>query len=177
MTTEKAATTAITVEAVVEQQGQNPLVRIDAATARHIRGEWRRAMPVLVRVNGESTTAWHTNMMPAGDGSYLLYLHHEMRKAASVSVGDVVIIDVIFDAAYRNGPLHALPSWFEGPLATSPTASVNWQRLSPSRQKEVLRYFAGLKSDEAKDRNLERVMRVLEGANERFMGRDWRDGA
>jgi len=162
VTTEKAATTAITVEAVVEQQGQNPLVRIDA---------------VMVRVNGESTTAWHTNMMPAGDGSYLLYLHHEMRKAASVSVGDVVIIDVIFDAAYRNGPLHALPSWFEGPLATSPTASVNWQRLSPSRQKEVLRYFAGLKSDEAKDRNLERVMRVLEGANERFMGRDWRDGA
>ena len=36
--------------------------------------------------------------------------------------------------------------------------------------------FAGLRSEEARERNLPRVTRVLAGASERFMGRDWRDG-
>jgi hypothetical protein len=36
--------------------------------------------------------------------------------------------------------------------------------------------FESLRSEEARERNLLRVMRVLEGASERFMGRDWRDG-
>jgi hypothetical protein len=35
--------------------------------------------------------------------------------------------------------------------------------------------FAGLRSEEARERNLLRVARVLAGASERFMGRDWRD--
>ena len=167
----------VVVDGVVELQGQNPLVRIDAAAASRVRAEWRRAVPVCVRVNGEPATPWRTNMMPAGDGTYLLYLHGEMRQASSVAVGDSVTLELVFDEEYRNGPLHEMPTWFAEPLAANETASTNWRRLAPSRQKEVLRYFAGLQSDEAKARNVERVLRVLGGAPERFMGRDWREGA
>jgi uncharacterized protein YdeI (YjbR/CyaY-like superfamily) len=52
----------------------------------------------------------------------------------------------------------------------------NWAKLTPSRQKEILRYFAALKTQEAKDRNVERMVRILGGDAGRFMGRDWRDG-
>jgi hypothetical protein len=133
-------------------------------------------MPVLVAINDLLQT-WSTNMMPTGDGNFFLYLHGGMRKASRVVVGDTVRLTIRFDETYRNGPLHDIPDWFWTALDENPSALAHWQALSPSRQKEVLRYFAGLKSDEAKARNLVRAVHVLGGSEGHFMGRDWRDGA
>jgi uncharacterized protein YdeI (YjbR/CyaY-like superfamily) len=54
------------------------------------------------------------------------------------------------------------------------SALENWEALVPSRKKEVLRYFAALKSPEARARNLERALHVLSGRKGRFLGRSWR---
>jgi hypothetical protein len=40
----------------------------------------------------------------------------------------------------------------------------------------MLRYFAGLKSERALERNVDKALRVLSGESERFMARDWVDG-
>lgn len=48
-----------------------------------------------------------------------------------------------------------------------------WTMLTPSRKKEIVRYLAALKSDEARERNVSRALRVLSGAKERFMARSW----
>ena len=53
----------------------------------------------------------------------------------------------------------------------------NWKALIPSRRKEVLRYFARLKSPEARARNLERALHVLSGRKGRFVARAWDRGA
>jgi len=53
----------------------------------------------------------------------------------------------------------------------------NWEALIPSRKKEILRYFAPLKSPEARERNLERALYVLSGKKGRFMARAWNQGA
>jgi hypothetical protein len=53
----------------------------------------------------------------------------------------------------------------------------NWDALIPSRQKEILRYFSWLKSDDAKQRNLEKAMHVLSGNEGRFMARPWKGGS
>ncbi|WP_416305931.1 hypothetical protein [Neptunicella sp. SCSIO 80796] len=45
--------------------------------------------------------------------------------------------------------------------------------LTPSLQKEILRYFAGLKSDAAKQRNCQKAISVLSGNPGRFLARDW----
>ena len=58
-------------------------------------------------------------------------------------------------------------------LQGHPKAKLAWSELIPSRQKEILRYFAGLKSETARARNYAKAMRVLNGAKERFMARDW----
>jgi hypothetical protein len=133
-------------------------------------------MPVLVKFNGSPDTPWRTNMMPVGGGEFYLYLHGGMRKAARVKVDDVVSVTLRFDDSYRNGPLHDSPEWFQEALEANPLATANWTKLAPSRQKEILRYFAALKSDQAKKRNLVQALRVLEGESDRFMGRDWSKG-
>jgi hypothetical protein len=53
----------------------------------------------------------------------------------------------------------------------------NWTALIPSRKKEILRYFAGLGSPDARARNLARALQVLAGESGRFMGRVWRNGS
>ena len=54
-------------------------------------------------------------------------------------------------------------------------AKTNWLALTPSRKKEILRYFSRLKSPAARGRNLARAVHVLSGAAGRFMGRTWAD--
>jgi uncharacterized protein YdeI (YjbR/CyaY-like superfamily) len=93
-----------------------------------------------------------------------------------VVVGDVVRVEVTFDSNYSNGPLHPMPRWFKQALKKNSPADRNWKALPPSRKKEILRYFAALKSNDARQRNLAGCMRVLSGAQGRFMARDWKNG-
>lgn len=163
--------------AVVGIRGINPYVAVDVRRAAQLRKSWRRPMPVWVRINGEPAgKPWSINMMPAGDGSFYLYLHNSVREASGTRVGDRVTVEVRFDHTYRNGPLHPMPRWFSAALRAAPRAKVSWTRLTPSRRKEILRYFAGLKSDQARQRNLARALAALSGAPGRFMGRGWTGG-
>lgn len=155
----------------------NPYVLVSKARAQALQKDWKRPMPVLVQINGQPKPAWHINMMPIGDGSFYLYLHGEVRTASDTKVGDVVQVDVTFDAAYKSGPAHPMPAWFRSALNKNATAKANWDALIPSRKKEILRYFSWLKSQEAQARNLEKVMHVLAGKPGRFMARSWKDGS
>jgi len=172
--TSRRATLSFSAE--VHVVGVNPYVLVNAQQVQKLKPGWRRPMPVLVKFNDTPDTPWRTNMMPVGGGEFYLYLHGGMRKAARVKVDDMVSVTLRFDDTYRNGPLHDSAEWFQEALEESPLAVTNWSNLSPSRQKEILRYFAALKSDQAKKRNLIQALRVLEGESDRFMGRDWSNG-
>ncbi|HEY5089900.1 MAG TPA: YdeI/OmpD-associated family protein [Polyangia bacterium] len=166
--------TTVSFSAVIEILGINPFVRVGAKRARAIRPDWRRALPVLVRINGEPRTKpWRINMMPMGNGDFYLYLHGDVRRASGTKVGDRVRVAVQFDAAYRNGPMHPMPTWFRGPLSKDAKAKSAWDALIPSRKKEILRYLAALKSPEARTRNVARALQVLSGRQGRFMARSW----
>ncbi len=162
-------------KATVDIQGVNPFVPVSAARAAKIKRDWRKPMPVVVRINGKPEEPWHINMMPVGDGTFRLYLHGDVRKASATQVGDRVNVEVGFDAAYRSGP-QPLPSWFRAALAKDPIAEQNWRALSPSRQKEIVRYLAALKSAAARERNLARALQALAGKPGRFMARSWTEG-
>ena len=105
-----------------------------------------------------------------------LYLHGHVRRASGTSVGGVVSITLAFDDEYKGGPAHPMPPWFGHELDRNPKARKGWANLTPSRQKEILRYFAGLKSAAARERNLRRALHVLAGGNARFMAREWNAG-
>lgn len=160
-------------KAKIELRGINPYVLVSAARARRIKPDWKRPMPILVQVNGKPDPAWPVNMMPAGDGSFYLYLDGSVRGASGTDVGDMVEVSVAFDDDYRSGPQHEMLPEFASRLDGNPLAKARWDGLSPSLKKEVLRYLANLKSDAARQRNVERAVGVLSGAKERFMARDW----
>ncbi len=161
----------------MEIRGINPFVSVSASRVGRLKAGWRKPLPVLVRLNGQPEDAWRTNLMPAGDGEFYLYLNGAMRSQAGVSVGNVVSVELAFDAGYRNGPRHPMPSWFSKALDENEKARKNWTALTPSRKKEVLRYFAQLKSPEARARNLSKALHVLSGETGRFMARTWSNGS
>lgn len=154
----------------------NPYVLVTSEQAQTLKAGWKKPMPVLVQINKKPNPAWKINMMPIGDGSFYLYLHGDVREASQTKVGDEVEVLVKFDDTYQSGPMHPMPEWFSEALKQNQHAEKAWNELIPSRQKEVLRYFSWLKSDEAKKRNLEKVMFVLSGGEGRFMARNWKDG-
>lgn len=160
-------------KAKIELKGINPYVMVSPARAARIKSDWKRPMPVLVQVNGQPDPAWQINMMPTGDGGFYLYLDGTVRKASGTDLGDTVEVSVVFDPAYRRGPQHEMLPAFALGLDANPVARDRWESLSPSLRKEILRYLANLKSDEARQRNVERAIRVLGGARERFLARDW----
>lgn len=162
--------------ATIEIRDGNPYVFVTKEQAQTLKPEWRKAMPVIIQVNGEPKQPWHINMMPTGEGDFYLYLHGDVRKASQTKVGDTVSVEVSFDPDYRNGPMHPMPDWFQEALSKHSVANKNWEALTPSRQKEILRYFSWLKSEEAKNRNLERALHVLSGKPGRFMARSWENG-
>jgi Bacteriocin-protection, YdeI or OmpD-Associated/Domain of unknown function (DUF1905) len=162
--------------APMKMHGINPYVLISAEQASKLKSNWRKPMPVLVQINGQPKKPWAINMMPVGDGNFRLYLHGEVRKASNTRVGDQVKVKVCFDAAYKSGPSHPMPSWFRAALAKNPSAKKNWESLIPSRKKEILRYFSGLKSPQGRERNLTRALHVLSGKPARFMARSWSGG-
>jgi hypothetical protein len=130
-------------------------------------------MPVRVQVNGKPEVPWRVNLMPVGDGHFFLYLHGQVRKASGTSAGDVVSLTVEFDHEYKSGPADPMPPWFSDELNRNPDAQQGWNNLSPSRQKEILRYFARLKSPQAQRRNAQKALHVLAGGKARFMARAW----
>lgn len=163
--------------ATIKVRGINPYVDVSGRRAGQLQKDWRRAMPILVRINGEpARKPWRINMMPTGDGGFYLYLHNSVRQASGTGIGDRVTVELAFDHAYRSGPSHPMPRWFSAALRGNPLAKLHWSKLTPSRRKEILRYFARLKSEEARQRNLARAMLALSGAPTRFMARSWSGG-
>jgi len=173
MKTLKLVMSPLRFTAIIRIRGINPYIRVNAVRAKIIKPDWRKPLPVLVRVNGKPDEPWALNMMPVGDGGFYLYLHGDIRRTSDVQVGDRVDIQISFNPAYRNGPMHPMPSWFRAALAGNPKAKKTWDALTASRKKEILRYFSRLKSAEARARNVGRALHVLSGRKGRFMARSW----
>jgi hypothetical protein len=161
--------------AVIKIIGVNPYIDVSAARAAKLKPGWKKPLPVLVRINSKPEKPWRINMMPKGDGSFYLYLAEPVRDASGTKVGDKVTAEVSFDDKYKSGPM-TMPAWIKAALDKNPAATQAWKALIPSRQKEILRYLTNLKSQEAKERNLEKTIRMLSGEKGRFMAREWKDG-
>jgi hypothetical protein len=159
--------------APIRRKGINPYVLVSQARARRLQPGWKRAMPVRVIIDRAPAVVWRVNLMPVGNGSFLLYLDAKLRNAAAAQVGDRIALQLAFDDEYQGGPQHAMPDTLAAGLAANPVAAARWAGLPPSLTKEVLRYLATLKSDAARTRNVERALHVLGGGKGRFLAREW----
>lgn len=102
------------------------------------------------------------------NGHWRLYVNTPMLKGSKVKIGDTVRLDIEFDPKSRTIPIH--PKLQEA-LKKNMQAMKVFKSLSPSRQKEIIRYIGCLKTEVSVERNVKRAIGFLTGKT-RFVGRD-----
>ncbi len=93
-------------------------------------------------------------------GLWRLYLNAPMLKTALVEVGDEVTIEIEYDSEPRTV---IPPKQFTDLLLQNKKAKETFYSLPPYKQKEFARYLNNLKSEEAVNRNIEKIMKFLHG--------------
>lgn len=146
--------------------GINPYVLLPPPVLKYIfqkAGKDKGAIPVQLTIGGKD---FIQNLVKYS-GKWRLYLNMPMRKAAGKDVDDTIEIQIDFDTKPRTTPIHPK---LKKAFKENPTAKKVFEKLSPSRQKEILRYINFLKSEESVDKNIRRVIAHLTG-KQSFVGR------
>ncbi|OFW32772.1 MAG: hypothetical protein A2074_04580 [Candidatus Aquicultor primus] len=82
-----------------------------------------------------------------------LYLDSWMRETAGVAVGDRVRVSLRLDCGSRELPM---PAALREALDGNEQAHAAWERLTPSRRREILTYLHFLKTPTAIERNVQK---------------------
>ena len=147
--------------------GVNPYVLLPASVLKYLfqkAGKDKGAIPVKLKISDKH---FIQNLVKY-NGKWRLYLNTPMRKAAGKDVGDMIDVQIDFDAAPRTTPMHPkLKKAFQ----ENKEAKNAFDKLSPSRQKEILKYINFLKSEEAVDENVQRAISHLT-SDKSFIGRE-----
>jgi Bacteriocin-protection, YdeI or OmpD-Associated/Domain of unknown function (DUF1905) len=137
----------------------NPVVDVPEDVLKAIfeqAGKTRGPMPVRGRLNG----AEFIQTLIKYAGRWRLYLNGPMREAAGIDTGDIADVEIEYDPRPREEPM---PRKFAEALDKDDEARAEFGKLSPSRQKEILRYLNSMKTGESLLRNVEKIIRHLTG--------------
>ena len=146
--------------------GVNPYVLLPAAVLKDIfkqAGKEKGAIPICGKLNGHN----YIQTLLKYAGKWRLYLNGPMRKAAGIDVGDIAKVTIAFDPRERTISIHPK---LKAAFAKNKKAKTAFDKLSPSRQKEIVRYIGFLKTEESIDKNITRALKFLTG-KECFAGR------
>lgn len=152
--------------ATLEIIGINPFVFIPVEILEDIfesSGRNKSPIPVKGTVNGKE---FKQNLMKYL-GEWRLYVNLTMLKNSPKRIGEIIEIKVEYDNADRSVIIHPQ---LEQAIQESPLASINFERLIPSRRNELIRYINHLKTEASIQRNIEKVIRHLHGETD-FYGK------
>jgi len=147
--------------------GINPYVLLPPEVLKNIfqkAGKDKGAVPVQLKIASKD---FIQNLVKYS-GKWRLYLNGPMRKAAGKDVADTIDIQIDFDPKPRTTPVHPK---LKKAFKENPDAKKAFEKLSPSRQKEILRYINFLKSEESVDKNVQRAIAHLTSSKP-FIGRE-----
>jgi hypothetical protein len=101
-------------------------------------------------------------------GDWRLYINTTMLKDSPKRIGELIELTVQFDPESREVKP---PASFVQALDKNKKAKTVFESLPASRKKEIVRYLANLKSEDALERNVKKAISFLLG-KEKFVGRD-----
>ena len=139
--------------AVIYKQGIIPCVDVPVQITRAFLR--KGYIPVQGLINKH---LFQATLVPAGNSKYRLFINGVMRKAANVDVGDKIKVELRLDVRQRTIPM---PKAFEQALEQDPDAHAEFERLTPSRRKDILLYMNALKRPESLQKVIERVVKSL----------------
>lgn len=113
-------------------------------------------IPVHGTVNGAS----FKQTLVKYSGAWRLYINGPMLKASGCILGDNVTVSIACDPAARTIPFHPA---LKAALVANKAAYAVFKQLPPYRQKELKRYIHHLKTREAVERNIAKLLDHLSG--------------
>jgi len=128
------------------------------------------AAPVCATVAGITK---RTTLIPAGRGSFRLYIDEAMRKAAGADAGQPVGVLLRADPAPRDLPV---PGDFTRALARAAEAQREFAASTPAMRREVVRYIEHAKAPDTRARYIANCVRVLTGRWKKRQARAKRPG-
>ncbi|GFH41968.1 hypothetical protein Hs30E_05190 [Lactococcus hodotermopsidis] len=147
--------------------GANPYLTVPVAILRAIFADAKKSTGPI-QVKGEINGKAYKQTLVKYSGAWRFYVNMTMLKKSPERIGESCTVTIAFDPVSRK---FAMPEKLRLALAETPQAQQVFDRLSPSRQHEIVRYIARLKSEETVDRNIVRAIDFLLGKG-RFVGRD-----
>lgn len=145
----------------------NPYVRPpETALAEVFRQAGRTKGPIPVR--GKLNGAPFQQSLVRYQGDWRLYVNGQMARRAGLEyrgsitaiAGREVQVEMRWD---RRPPKYAMIPQLQKALEADRTARAAYERLAPGRRKEILRYLGFLRTAEARERNVQRILRHLRG--------------
>lgn len=100
-------------------------------------------------------------------GLWRLYINTLMLKNSPKRIGEIIAVTISFDPSDRTIQPH--PELMAA-LARNLDAKAKFDALSPSMQKEMVRYISSLKTVESRNRNIEKAISFLLGKSP-FIGK------
>jgi hypothetical protein len=114
-----------------------------------------KRVPVVVTIDGGYT---YRNTIASMGGTYLISFNAETRKATGRGAGDTVEVTLEVDDAPRT--VEAPPALA---AAFTEADAAAWATLSPSAQKAHAASITDAKTDETRERRIEKVLTTLRG--------------
>ena len=145
--------------AKISKIGINPYVSVPDDVLDNLfkqAGKTKGPIPIRGTVNGKG----YTQTLVKYQGAWRLYINGVMREAADIDVGDTAHVKLEFDPAPRIERMH--PKLVHA-LAQNKVAKTAFEKLVPSRRKEILRYLNAMKTKSSLERNIEKIIQYLSG--------------
>ena len=146
-------------QSTIYKLGINPVIDPPEEVLKELferAGKAKGPIPVCGKLND----ATYVQTLVKYGGKWRLYINAPMLADSGLKVGDVADVEIEFDPVPREIPM---PPVLTTALNKNKTAKAEFDRLSPSRKKEILRYLGSLKTQASVEKNVERVVRHLLG--------------
>lgn len=153
--------------AKIEIIGINPFVFLPEKVLQNIfkeAGKNKGKIPVKMKIEGHE----FIQTLIKYSGHWRLYLNTPMRKMAKKEVGDFAKFEIACDKEERKIAIHPK---FQTALNNDPKAKEVFEKLRPSLQLEIVRYFSFLKQEETVEKNVTKAISFLLGKG-KFVGRE-----
>ena len=106
------------------------------------------------------THSFQQTLVPVKNAEYRLYVNGPMLKGSEAKLADKVRFIIEQDLTPRTVYSYPIPKGFKKKLDEN-GLFLEFKKLIPSRQKEILRYLNYLKTEEALKRNIDKVINQL----------------
>jgi hypothetical protein len=142
-------------EARIYKVGINPCVKVPSGIT-----EKMTATKGYIRIKGKIERHPFTQtLVPVKNSEYRLYVNGPMLKGSQTRLGDTVKFSIEQDHTPWTETITMSPR-FRKALQKHGLLNM-FKGLIPSRQKEILRYLNYLKTEEARERNMRKVLTQL----------------